>query len=122
MAVGRLVPALIASEPTAEMAALLRECLAGIRDVPHIAVRISEDLVEPKRTRFDEVAAQAGFTGRVVVLGEPGIATGDGRIDWADGGIVRDIGETRRAIEAAVDAFLAARSGQQPAPKDESDE
>ena len=121
-AVGRLVPALISREPTAEMAELLRGCLSGIRDVPHVAVRISEDLVEPMRARFDAVASETGFTGRVVVLGEPDIAPGDGRIDWADGGVVRNVGEIRQAIEAAVDKFIAVKSGTRPAPGDESNE
>lgn len=109
-AIDRLVPALISREPTAEVGALLHECLSSIRDVPHIAVRVSEDLVEPMRERFDRVAAQTGFTGRVVVLGEPDIKPGDGRIDWADGGIVRDMDQTRAAIETAINDFMAAKS------------
>ncbi len=126
-AAGRLSPALIEREPTAELAALLRDCLSGIRDVPHVAIRISENLVEPMRAEFDRVAAETGFAGRIVVLGEPGIRPGDGRIDWADGGIVRDTDETRRAIEAAVGNFVTARTAaagaQQAGPsKDERDE
>jgi flagellar assembly protein FliH len=127
-AAGRLAPALVAREPTGEIAELLHNCLEGIREVPHVAVRISADLVEPMRARFDQVAAQTGFAGRIVVLGEPDIAPGDGRVEWADGGIVRDMDETRRAIEVAVADFVAARSGgaAEPAPlpvtsKDETD-
>ena len=110
-AVGRLAPALVSREPAAELAALLRDCLNGLRKVPHIAIRISEDLVEPMRAEFDKVAVETGFAGRIVVLGDPDIAPGDGRIDWADGGIARDMGETRRSIEAAVENFIASRSG-----------
>ena len=38
-----------------------------------------------------------------MVIGEPDIAPGDGRIEWADGGIVRE----QARIEAAVDQALA---------------
>lgn len=131
-AVGRLAPALVARQPSAELADLLRGCLTGLRDVPHIAIRVAEDLVEPMRAEFDTVAAETGFAGRIVVLGDPDIAPGDGRIDWADGGIIRDMDETRRSIEAAVERFIAARSGPAGGPvgaapgagtaKDETDE
>ncbi len=40
-----------------------------------------------------------GFEGRLVILAEPEIALGDCRVEWADGGVIRD----RAAIEAAID-------------------
>ena len=33
----------------------------------------------------------SGFAGRLVVMGDPEIVPGDARIEWADGGIVRDV-------------------------------
>jgi flagellar assembly protein FliH len=51
----------------------------------------------------------SGFAGRLVVLGDPEQKPGDGRIEWVDGGLVRD----RAALEAEIDnriaAFLAAK-------------
>jgi flagellar assembly protein FliH len=44
------------------------------------------------------LARERGFEGRLVVLGEPDLAPGDARMEWADGGVVRD----RARIEAAV--------------------
>ncbi len=44
------------------------------------------------------LARERGFEGRIVVLGEPDIALGDARLEWADGGIVRE----RRRFEAAT--------------------
>jgi flagellar assembly protein FliH len=46
----------------------------------------------------------SGFTGRLVVIGDPEVALGDGKIEWADGGLVRD----RAAISAAIDNRIAA--------------
>ena len=42
------------------------------------------------------LARERGFEGRIVVLGEPDIALGDARLEWADGGIVRE----RRRFES----------------------
>jgi len=105
----RLVPELIAREPAAELGALLDSCLTDIRDVPHIAVRVSEELVEEMRERIDKAAARAGFNGTVIVLGEPDIAIGDGRIEWADGGLIRNIAETQKAIDVAIADYLASK-------------
>lgn len=44
------------------------------------------------------LARERGYEGRLVVLGDPDMQAGDARIEWADGGIVRE----RARIEAAV--------------------
>ena len=51
-----------------------------------------------KRQLVKRLARERGFEGRLVVLGEPDLAPGDARMEWADGGVVRD----RARIEAAV--------------------
>jgi flagellar assembly protein FliH len=48
------------------------------------------------------LAKQSGFAGRLVILAEPGIETGDCRIEWADGGVVLE----RAAIEAKIDELV----------------
>ncbi len=98
----KLAPALMARAPVAEIEVLLRDCLGELREAPHLVVRVAEDLAEDMRERCDPITRETGFTGRLVVMGDPGIAPGDGRIDWADGGIVR----SRETIEAAIDAAL----------------
>jgi len=50
-----------------------------------------------------------GFEGRLILLAEPGMAPGDCRIEWADGGLVRDRAATEAAIGEAVSRYLAAR-------------
>jgi flagellar assembly protein FliH len=44
------------------------------------------------------MARERGFDGRIVTVGEPDFALGDVRLEWADGGVVRD----RSIIEKAV--------------------
>ena len=44
-----------------------------------------------------------------MVVAEPEIALGDCRIEWADGGVVRDSAKTDRAIGNAVGRYLGAR-------------
>lgn len=106
-AAAKLAEELIAREPEAELTALLSTCLAEIRAVPHLAIRVAEDQVEDMRRHAGEAARLAGFAGKVIVIGEPQISAGDGRIEWADGGVVRDVAEIKQAIDAAVEGYLA---------------
>jgi flagellar assembly protein FliH len=105
----KLAPELIAREPLAEIAALARGCFAQLVAAPHVVVRVSEALHTPAREKLEATARLHGFDGRLIVLGEPEIAPGDCRIEWADGGIVRDRAATDAAIVEAVNRYAAAR-------------
>ena len=74
-------------------------------------MRIAEPIYEAAHTRLEEIARLHGFDGRLVVLAEPGMALGDCRIEWADGGVVRDRAATEAAIGEAVGRYVAARAG-----------
>jgi flagellar assembly protein FliH len=105
----KLAPELIAREPLAEIAALARGCFAQLVAAPHVVVRVSDALHAGAREQLEQTARLHGFDGRLVVLGAPEIAPGDCRIEWADGGIVRDRAATDAAIAEAVDRYAAAR-------------
>jgi flagellar assembly protein FliH len=105
----KLAPALIAREPFAEISALVTECFGELVNAPHVVVRINEGLYAAARERLDEIAHARGFEGRLVVLGEPDVALGDCRIEWADGGINRDRAATERSIAEAVERYVAVR-------------
>ena len=51
---------------------------------------MNDALVEPVDALMQRMARERGFEGRLVILGEPDIAPGDVRLEWADGGVVRD--------------------------------
>jgi flagellar assembly protein FliH len=108
----RLCAHLVAREPLGEVVALIAECLGPLRKAPHVVIRVRDSDVEALKERVDPIIAEKGFEGRLVFLGEADIAAGDCRIEWADGGIVRD----RKSIEKQVDQaarryFEARRSG-----------
>src|SRR5215510_8678917 len=111
----KLVPALIAREPLAEISALASECFRHLVASPHVVVRVSDALHAAARERLDEIIRSLGLESRLVILGEPEIAPGDCRIEWADGGICRDSAAVAAAIDQAVTRYISARL--QAAPK-----
>ena len=72
-------------------------------------VRVNNELYPATRERLDQIARARGFEGRLVVLGETDIALGDCRIEWADGGVIRERGVIEAAINDLVARYIAAR-------------
>ena len=88
----------LAADPLAGIAEAARSALQHLRGVPHLVVRVHDSLVEEAETLVTRLARERGYDGRLVVLGDPDTLPGDARIEWADGGVVRE----RAQIEAAV--------------------
>jgi flagellar assembly protein FliH len=111
----KLCSELISAQPLGEITALVSDCFSQLVSTPHIVVRINDALYEAAHQRIERLAAQSGFQGRLVVLAEPEIATGDCRIEWADGGVVLE----RAAIEAKIDElvgrYMVSRERAEPA-------
>jgi flagellar assembly protein FliH len=105
----KVAPELVLREPFAEIAALATECFKQLAAAPHVVVRVNDALHEIARLRLDEIARTRGFEGRLVVVAEPEIAMGDCKIEWADGGIVRNAAKTDTAIGNAIQRYLGAR-------------
>ena len=105
----KLALTLIESQPLVELEALIAECLTSIESAPHLVIRCHPDLAETVRQSTESRMTTSGFTGRLVVIGDPEIALGDGKIEWADGGLIRDLTAITASIDERVNAYLDAR-------------
>jgi flagellar assembly protein FliH len=105
----KLCSELMAGEPLAEITALVSDCFSHLVSTPHLVVRINDSLYEAAREKIERQAAQSGFEGRLVILAEPEIATGDCRIEWADGGVVLERSAIEFKINELVGRYMASR-------------
>jgi flagellar assembly protein FliH len=105
----KLCDALMASEPLGEITALVSDCFSHLVSTPHLVVRINASLYETARERIERLAKQSGFAGRLVILAEPEIDTGDCRIEWADGGVVLERAAIEAKINELVGRYMASR-------------
>ena len=99
----KLCSELISGEPLDEITGLVSDCFSHLVSTPHLVVRINDSLYEAARDRIERLAKQSGFAGRLVILAEPEIQSGDCKIEWADGGVVLE----RAAIESKIDELVA---------------
>jgi len=103
-----LASALIARDPMHEIETLFSEALEFLPDTPHIAVRLNEALLDAAREKLDTIAAERGFQGKLIILGQSDIALGDCRIEWAKGGIVKDQNLVKKRIFEITSQYIDA--------------
>ena len=106
----KLANELIAREPLGEVTALVADCFAQLVSTPHIVVRINDALYEAAHASIEALAKQSGFAGRLIILAEPNIQTGDCRIEWADGGVVLERAAIESKINELVGRYIASRN------------
>jgi flagellar assembly protein FliH len=106
----KLCSQLMACEPLAEVEALVSDCFRHLVATPHLVVRINDQLYDTAKERIEAMARQSGFQGRLVILAEPEIATGDCRIEWADGGVVLERAAIETKIDELVGRYMASRN------------
>jgi flagellar assembly protein FliH len=98
----RIVPDLARRNGLNEIAALLAQCLREALDEPRIVLRVADNEFEGIRERIAGISEQAGYAGKVVIFADETLASGDCRVEWADGGAERDTARGWHDIEAAV--------------------
>jgi flagellar assembly protein FliH len=110
----KLCDSLIASEPLGEITALVSDCFSHLVSTPHLVVRINAALYETAHEQIERLAKRSGFAGRLVILAEPEIETGDCRIEWADGGVVLERAAVEAKISELVGRYMASRGHAKP--------
>jgi flagellar assembly protein FliH len=105
----KLCRELISREPLGEITGLVSDCFSHLVSTPHLVVRINDSLYEPARERIERLAQRSGFEGRLVILAEPEIETGDCKIEWADGGVMIERAAIDAKINELVGRYMASR-------------
>ncbi len=86
----KMFPHLANRHGLAEIESLVCDCLERLRTEPRIVIRVADSLLDRVEQRVSQLAACAGFDGKIVFLSQEGLHPGDIRVEWADGGAERD--------------------------------
>jgi flagellar assembly protein FliH len=104
--VRRLFPEFARQHGLEEVKELLGRSLDTLRTEPRFTVRVASAQTEALRGEMEALARSRGFEGRIVVAPDDGLKAGDCRIEWSQGGMIRDADEIWKAIEAAMEQAL----------------
>jgi len=97
---------MVEHNPTPEISALLEDCLASLGETAHLVIRCNDQLSDQIKPLADQFAHQAGFDGRLIIMGEPEFAMGDCRIEWSDGGLARNFDALSDEIDQKIAQFV----------------
>jgi flagellar assembly protein FliH len=97
---------MIEAAPMQPIEATARAIFNDLRGSPHIAVRVAPPLVDSCKTRIALLMRENGLDAKLFVFPDPDIASGDCRIEWADGGIVRDRAKLEDLIDRAANLLF----------------
>lgn len=102
----KLANALVALHPIEQIHHLMDECLSSLDGAPHLVIRCNDVLADQIKEKAEATIATSGFSGRLIIMGEPDIGIGDARFEWADGGLVRDMSAIASEIDQKIEQFL----------------
>ncbi len=117
VALAKVLPALARRHGFAEIESLVTDCLSRLSEEPRLVVRVHDDNLDPLRHAIDRIAAGSDFAGRVVLLADSALAATDARVEWADGGVERDVQRITAEIDAIVAKFLETWSAAEAADR-----
>lgn len=92
--------------PGAEIKALIARCIDEQKSEPTLVLRVNDSLHDSMREAVKAIGEARSFGGRIIVIGEPEIATGDCHVEWADGGLERNIESALKQIEQVITNFI----------------
>lgn len=98
----KLLPDFVAKNGLQEIQALLGAIITEMVHEPRLVVRTNKSQFDVVNTRVTELSTQKAYAGKIVVLADPEIAVGDCRIEWADGGVERDMQATWKNVEQTL--------------------
>jgi flagellar assembly protein FliH len=101
----KLAQVALEAYPLKEIEALLADCLHKLHREPRLVVRVAPACADDLRADIDRLCAEHAFAGRVVVIAEPSLLGADCRIEWADGGVERDLATTLASIEQSAERW-----------------
>jgi flagellar assembly protein FliH len=104
----KLAQSLVEARPQAEIEALIGQCLEQERSEPNIVIRVHDGLLDAVKAEAAKLSKERSFTGRLIVIGEPQIPAGNCTIEWANGGLERDIEKQLSAVDEIIRTYLHA--------------
>ena len=106
--VRKLHPALVERQGLAEIESVLSQCLESLKQEPRLVTYVHSARLDALQERLAQLSTSTGFEGRVVLIGDDAMGESDCRVEWADGGVEREAGRIWRAVEEALNRYLAA--------------
>ncbi len=98
----KLLPDFIARHGFSEIESVLALVLKEMVREPRLVVRVHDQVLDALQQALQDLTARAAYAGKVVLLADDKMTPNDCKIEWADGGVERDINVIWQEIDRAV--------------------
>jgi flagellar assembly protein FliH len=112
--VRKTMPAYAETHGLEEIEALVTQVMAEMAHEPRLVIRIGEAQFDAVSAKINSIAEQKAYMGKIAVLCENDLGPADCRVEWADGGIERDMKTIWEYIDRLMENAKAAITSPQP--------
>jgi flagellar assembly protein FliH len=99
----KVIPTYTARHGMDEIGAIVSKVFNEVAREPRLVFRVPENMFDAAKEKIESLSATAAYAGKLVILGDPDIGISECRIEWADGGIERDLRKVWTAIDHIMD-------------------
>lgn len=85
----------------------LRQSMDYNPEEPRLVVRVHDSLLDAVVQRLPQIQAQQAFAGKVIVLADVNVISGDCKIEWADGGMERLSRTLSQQLDNALERLIS---------------
>ncbi|MCW9034379.1 MAG: FliH/SctL family protein [Rhodospirillales bacterium] len=97
-----LFPDLNAKHGTDEVIAIVKESFENLLDEPKVSMRVAMEHREAIASKIEKITENYGFDGKVIVIADENMGTGDCRIEWDSGGAERNTADIWEKIDEVI--------------------
>jgi len=87
----KIMPTYVQRYGVEEIETIVDRIVAEMSREPRLVIRVSENQFDEVSAKINEITANQAYAGKVVILGDADLGESDCRVEWADGGIERDL-------------------------------
>jgi len=104
----RAIPVYVEKNGLGEIEAIVSRVVAEMGREPRLVVRVSEGSFDAIDSKINAIVDQQAFQGKIIVLSEPSFGSSDCRVEWADGGIERNMDNFWQEIDRIMETVQSA--------------
>lgn len=87
----KILPTYIEKYGLEEIQTIISKIITEMAREPRLVVRVCDTQFDAVNAKITEIAERRAYAGKVVVLSEEGLDVSDCKVEWADGGVERDL-------------------------------
>lgn len=106
----KLLPEFTLREGAREVEQAIVQILPELMEEPRLTIRLGEAILEPVARKLEEIAAQNGYAGKLVFVGDATMGASDCLVEWSNGGMERDVARIWADVDRLAGDVLRANS------------